>query len=78
MWHTYADYHYHTRCIAPARGPLLWEMLDAGKDRFDPQAQPAPDFEFDQRFASAIFGPHAVIGARCRPFVRNARHEIVD
>ena len=51
MWHTYADYHYHTPCIAPARGPLLWEMLDAGKDRFDPQAQPAPDYEFDQRIA---------------------------
>ena len=29
--------------LAPARGPPLWEMPDAGKDRFDPQAQPAPD-----------------------------------
>jgi hypothetical protein len=36
---------------APARGPSLWEMLDAGKDQFDPQAQPAPDYEFDQRIA---------------------------
>jgi hypothetical protein len=26
-------------------------MADAGKDRFDPQAQPAPDYEFDQRVA---------------------------
>ena len=38
--------------LAPsARGPPLWEMPDAGKDRFDPQAQPAPDYEFDQRIA---------------------------
>ena len=36
---------------APARGPPLWEMADAGQGEFDPQAQPAPDFEFDQRFA---------------------------
>ena len=26
-------------------------MPDAGKDRFDPQVQPAPDYEFDQRVA---------------------------
>jgi hypothetical protein len=37
--------------LAPARGPPLWEMPDAGKDRFDPHAQPAPDYEFDQRIA---------------------------
>jgi hypothetical protein len=37
--------------IAPARGPPLWEMADAGQGEFDPQAQPAPDFEFDQRIA---------------------------
>ena len=37
--------------LAPARGPPLWEIAYAGKDRFDPQAQPAPDFEFDQRIA---------------------------
>ena len=37
--------------LAPARGPPLGEMPDAGKDQFDPQAQPAPDYEFDQRIA---------------------------
>jgi hypothetical protein len=37
--------------LAPARGPPLWEMPDAGKDRFDHHAQPAPDYEFDQRIA---------------------------
>ena len=37
--------------LAPARGPPLWEMADAGQGEFDPQAQPAPDYEFDQRFA---------------------------
>jgi len=37
--------------LAPARGPPLWEMPDAGKDPFDPQAQPAPDYECDQRIA---------------------------
>jgi hypothetical protein len=26
-------------------------MADAGQGEVDPQAQPAPDFEFDQRFA---------------------------
>ena len=37
--------------IAPARGPPLREMADARQGEFDPQAQPAPDFEFDQRIA---------------------------
>ena len=37
--------------LAPARGPRLWEMPDAGQGGFDPQAQPAPDYEFDQRIA---------------------------
>jgi hypothetical protein len=37
--------------MAPARGPPLWEMQDAGQDEFDLQAQPAPDYEFDQRIA---------------------------
>jgi hypothetical protein len=37
--------------MAPARGPPLWEMADAGRDEFDRQAQPAPDYEFDQRIA---------------------------
>jgi len=37
--------------LAPARGPPLWELPVAGHaDReADPQAQPAPDYEFDQR-----------------------------
>jgi hypothetical protein len=29
----------------------LWEMADVGQGGFDPQAQPAPDYEFDQRIA---------------------------
>ena len=37
--------------MAPARGPPLWEMADAGQGQFDPNAQPAPDYEFDQRIA---------------------------
>jgi len=37
--------------IAPARGPPLWEMPQAGHRAIDPQAQPAPDYEFDQRIA---------------------------
>ena len=37
--------------ISPARGPPLWEMSDAEQEQFDPQAQPAPDYEFDQRIA---------------------------
>jgi len=35
----------------PARGPPLWEMQETGPDTLDPQAQPAPDYEFDQRIA---------------------------
>ncbi len=37
--------------MAPARGPPLWEMSDAAPTECDPQAQPAPDYEFDQRIA---------------------------
>jgi hypothetical protein len=39
------------RRMAPARGPPLWEVPVAGHDGFDPQAQPAPEYEFDQRIA---------------------------
>ncbi|MBA3506692.1 MAG: hypothetical protein H0T80_13045 [Betaproteobacteria bacterium] len=38
--------------IAPARGPPRWAMPPpAGQRETDPQAQPAPDYEFDQRIA---------------------------
>ena len=37
--------------MAPARGPPLWEISDAAQGESDPQAQPAPDYEFDQRLA---------------------------
>ena len=37
--------------LRPARGPPLWEMQDRGSDAIDPQAQPPPDYEFDQRIA---------------------------
>jgi hypothetical protein len=37
--------------VEPASGPPLYEMADAGLGEFDPQAQPAPDCEFDQRVA---------------------------
>ncbi|MDQ2963894.1 MAG: IS91 family transposase, partial [Pseudomonadota bacterium] len=36
--------------VAPARGPPLWDMPDAGPREID-QAQPAPEYEFDQRIA---------------------------
>ena len=37
--------------IAPARGPPLGDLPDAGPGTFDPEAQPAPQYEFDQRIA---------------------------
>ena len=37
--------------LRPARGPPLWEMIGVEPDQTDPQAQPAPDCEFDQRIA---------------------------
>jgi hypothetical protein len=37
--------------VAPARGPPLWQWPPAGQREIDPQAQPAPDYEFDQRVA---------------------------
>ncbi len=37
--------------IAPAHGPPLWARPQAGQRETDPQAQPAPDCEFDQRIA---------------------------
>jgi hypothetical protein len=35
--------------IAPARGPPLSDTPDARAGGFDPYAQPAPEYEFDQR-----------------------------
>jgi hypothetical protein len=37
--------------IAPARGPPLWDLPDARTGDFDPHAQPAPEYAFDQRIA---------------------------
>lgn len=35
--------------MAPARDPPRWERADAGQSELDPQAQPAPQYAFDQR-----------------------------
>ncbi len=35
--------------LLPARGSPLWEMPGVEPDESDPQAQPASDYEFDQR-----------------------------
>lgn len=39
--------------LAPARAPPLWELpgTEQAERETDPQAQPAPDYEFDQRVA---------------------------
>jgi len=37
--------------LRSARRPPLWEMAGALPDESDPQAQPAPDYECDQRIA---------------------------
>ena len=37
--------------LMPARGPPRWEMQDNAPGKIDLQAQPAPDYEFDQRIA---------------------------
>ena len=37
--------------LAKARGPPLWEIQGAAPGAIDPQALPAPDYEFDQRVA---------------------------
>ena len=37
--------------IASGRGPPLWEIPQAGQRAIDPQAEPAPDYAFDQRIA---------------------------
>jgi hypothetical protein len=37
--------------MAPAGGPPPWKRADAGKGECDAQAQPVPDYEFDQRIA---------------------------
>jgi hypothetical protein len=37
--------------MAPARDAPLWEMLDAAPTECDSQAQPAPDYEFNQGIA---------------------------
>ncbi|MBI4755811.1 MAG: hypothetical protein HY778_10455 [Betaproteobacteria bacterium] len=40
-----------SECGGRARGPPLWEMADTGQGQFDPNAQPSPGYEFDQRIA---------------------------
>ena len=35
--------------LAKARGPPLWATQDAALGALDPQAQPAPDYQFDVR-----------------------------
>ena len=37
--------------LLPARGPPLWEMQGSESGGSDPQARPAPGYEFDQRAA---------------------------
>ena len=37
--------------LLPARGPPLWEGSGVQTGDIDPQFQPAPDDEFDQRIA---------------------------
>ena len=37
--------------LLPALGPPLWEMTGIDLGESNPQAQPAPDYEFDQRVA---------------------------
>jgi hypothetical protein len=37
--------------FAPARASPPWDQPEAGTDEFDPLAQPAPAYEFDQRVA---------------------------
>ncbi|TMQ74792.1 hypothetical protein [Candidatus Accumulibacter phosphatis] len=37
--------------LMPARALPLWERLDATLSEDDPQAQPAPEYEFDRRIA---------------------------
>jgi hypothetical protein len=37
--------------IVPVRGPPLWDQPDVRTADFDPHAQPAPEYEFDQRLA---------------------------
>ncbi len=37
--------------LLPARGSPLWEMPGIEPGEIDPQAQPVPDYEFNQRVA---------------------------
>ncbi|HNC28201.1 MAG TPA: hypothetical protein PKM04_11435, partial [Accumulibacter sp.] len=37
--------------IIPTRGPRLCEMANAERGEADPQGQPAPRYEFEQRIA---------------------------
>ncbi len=39
------------KSAATGAGPPLWEMPGTEPSESDPQAQPAPDYEFDQRVA---------------------------
>ena len=63
--------------LAPARGSPLWDIPVAGQGECDPQAQPAPDYEFDQRIAwqeQFDEDPISLVGERsCRGSPRRPR-----
>ncbi len=40
--------------LMPARAPPLWKMPGATLGEDDPQAQSAPEYEFDQRIACEV------------------------
>ena len=51
VWASLPARIYEVLPLLPARGPPLWEIQGADFGEIDPQAQPAPDYEFDQRIA---------------------------
>ena len=68
--------------IAPARGPPLWGLPDAGPGDFDPHAQPAPEYEFDQhRLVTPPFTDRRARrreGACDMRAAAGTRHELAD
>ena len=51
VWASLPARIYEVLPLLPARGPPLWEIQDSESGEIDPQAQPAPDYEFDQHIA---------------------------
>lgn len=49
-----------------ARGPPLWDRVDAPVGQADPPGEPVPEYEFDQRVSWWPLFPRTPVGGKLR------------